>query len=143
MQKSKRHQLIIDLIGSSKISKQKELVDALSDNGFSVTQASVSRDLEELGIAKRNGKYVREIRNSGGLSPFGVITFTPAGSNLIIARCGPGMASALAVKLDSAAIDGLIGTIAGDDTVFLAIDDEADQRKLMRSLKEEFHSNEG
>lgn len=143
MQRSKRHQLIIDLIGSSKISKQKELVDALSDNGFSVTQASISRDLDELGVAKRNGKYVRQTRNSGGLNPFGVINFTLAGSNLIVARCGPGMASALAVKVDSAALDGVIGTIAGDDTVFLAVADDADPRKLMRLLKEEFYSNEG
>ncbi len=142
MQKSKRHQLIINLIAASPISKQEELVDALCESGFSVTQASVSRDLDELGITKRNGKYVRETGIDNTRSPFGVITFTSSGPNLIVARCGPGMASALAVQIDSNALIGIVGTIAGDDTIFIAVAESGDSKRLIRSLRAEFYSND-
>lgn len=142
MQKTKRHQLINNLIAASPISKQESLVDALRDKGFSVTQASVSRDLDELGITKRNGRYVREAGIDNTRSPFGVITFTSSGPNLIVARCGPGMASALAVQIDSKALVGVVGTIAGDDTIFIAVSEDVETKKLVRSLRAEFYANE-
>jgi transcriptional regulator of arginine metabolism len=67
MQKQDRHQTIIDLISASRIGRQDELVRALGDRGISVTQASVSRDLDELGIVKLNGAYARPERRVNGL----------------------------------------------------------------------------
>lgn len=142
MQKSKRHQYILKLVSTSSVSKQEAIVEMLSSAGFSVTQASVSRDLEELGITKRKGRYVLDPGRSAAESPFGPVSLAFAGPNLIVAKCSPGMASALAVKIDSSAIKEIVGTIAGDDTVFIATADANEQKKAIRMLEREFSANE-
>jgi transcriptional regulator of arginine metabolism len=67
-----------------------------------------------------------------------LVSFDSAGDNLIIAKCGSGLASALAVRLDASNLNGVVGTIAGDDTVFIAVTDVRTQRKLIRKLNDEF-----
>lgn len=108
----------------------------LRRKGFDVTQASVSRDLEELGIAKEHGVY-RPPSQIPQRTAFGLVSFHPAGDNLIVAKCGSGLASALAVRLDAIRHDGIVGTIAGDDTVFIAVTDQKMQKSLIRGLKED------
>ncbi|QYO65579.1 arginine repressor [Leptolyngbya sp. 7M] len=142
MQKSKRQQYILKLVSTSSVSKQEAIVKMLISAGFSATQASVSRDLEELGIIKRNGRYVLNPRSTTEGSPFGPVSFAFAGPNLIVAKCSPGTASALAVKIDSSAIKEIVGTIAGDDTVFIATVDATEQKKAIRMLDREFSTNE-
>jgi len=111
-------------------------VRLLRKNGFDVTQASVSRDLEELGVLKEQGVY-RPPSQIPRRTAFGPVSFHPAGENLIVAKCGSGLASALAVRLDATRLNGIVGTIAGDDTVFIAITDQKSQNGLIRRLKEE------
>lgn len=141
MQNMTRQQVILDLIATTPIGRQDELAKLLSDRGFSVTQASVSRDLEKLGIAKVHGRYVRQPARRFGA--FGTIIFTEAGENLIVIKCGSGLASAAAVRIDAAVIQDIIGTIAGDDTIFVAVNGPEQQAKVIRSLRNILETNEG
>ena len=136
-----RHQAILDLIGSTPIGRQDELAQLLSERGFSVTQASVSRDLEKLGVAKVHGRYVR--RQAVSFGAFGPVTFTPVGENLIVIKCSSGLASAAAVRIDSAGIPEIAGTIAGDDTIFIAVKNIDAQTQAIKSLKNILETSEG
>jgi transcriptional regulator of arginine metabolism len=133
--------MIIDIVSVSPVRNQKVIVDLLRKNGYTVTQASVSRDLEELSIAKSNGTYRRQAEPMR-TSPFGRLAFAVSGESLIVARCSPGMASALAVLLDSKGFEEIVGTIAGDDTVFIAVDDKRKQTALLKRLRNEFTDGE-
>ncbi|HUR97136.1 MAG TPA: hypothetical protein VMZ26_03605 [Pyrinomonadaceae bacterium] len=135
MQKQERHELILDLIASSPIGRQEELAELLKDAGVTVTQASISRDLDELGIIKVDGRYARVELPIAEASPFGVSAIVPAGSNMLIVRCDSGLASAAAVRIDSSKISEILGTIAGDDTIFIAVNNERDQKAASRKLK--------
>jgi transcriptional regulator of arginine metabolism len=136
-----RHQAILDLIGSTPIGRQDELARLLSERGFSVTQASVSRDLEKLGIAKIQGRYVRQRATRFGA--FGPITFTPVGENLIVIKCSSGLASAAAVRIDAAPIPEIVGTIAGDDTIFVAVNDSKQQARAVNVLRNMLGTSDG
>ncbi|MBK7393370.1 MAG: arginine repressor [Chloracidobacterium sp.] len=122
MQKKERHDFILKLIGTEKISRQDLLAEKLGQGGFVVTQASVSRDLEELGISKNNGIYELPSAASGAVR-YGLKSLSPVGANLIVGSCDPGLASAITVRIDAAGIDEIVGTIAGDDTIFIAVPD--------------------
>ena len=134
MQARDRHQVILDLIAAGPISRQDELAHLLTEHGFSVTQASVSRDLEKLGIAKINGRYVKP-DPTARFGPFGAVTFNEAGENLIVIKCGAGLASAAAVRIDAAAISEIVGTIAGDDTIFIAVKGEKEKARALKALR--------
>lgn len=122
MQKKERQDFILKLIGTEQIARQDLLAEKLGQGGFVVTQASVSRDLEELGISKNNGIYELPSAGSGAIR-YGLKSLSSAGANLIVGRCDPGLASAITVRIDAAGIDEIIGTIAGDDTIFIAVPD--------------------
>lgn len=139
MHKSERQLSILSIIGSVRVSRQEELVRLLRRNGFSVTQASVSRDLEELGIIKIEGIYTEPERRLSGLG-LGLFSVEAAGNNLVVAKCRAGLASASAVKIDSAKIKEIVGTIAGDDTVFIAVKDENAQRAVIKKVLALFES---
>ncbi len=135
MQKVERHKLILDVIESRPVSRQEELAQLLSDAGFRVTQASISRDLDELGVVKVDGRYAAIELPVAEASPFGVSAIIPAGENLIVVRCSAGLASAAAVRIDGSKIVEVAGTIAGDDTIFIAVDGDQDQKAAIKKLK--------
>jgi transcriptional regulator of arginine metabolism len=138
MYKEKRQETILNLIRAKNIGKQEELTEYLSKAGFAVTQSSVSRDLVELGIIKANGFYaLPRVENKKN---FGLISLETAGENLIVAKCESGLASAVAVQIDRAKISEIIGTIAGDDTIFIAVKDFREQRKAIKNIWELFES---
>lgn len=137
MLKVERQEAIVKLIGAMQIARQSELVQTLRDHGFEVTQASVSRDLDELGIVKFNGAYSQPER-SGNAFGLGLIGIETAGENLIVARTYSGLASASAVRIDSARIDDIVGTLAGDDTIFIAVKGQKEQRVVIKRLWELF-----
>jgi transcriptional regulator of arginine metabolism len=137
MQKRARQQYIRDLIGKSTISGQLELVEMLKSAGFPVTQASVSRDLDELNIIKANGHYSLPVRRSLS-NPLNSVELVASGDNLIIAKCRSGLASAVAVRIDEAGVENIAGTLAGDDTIFIAVADPRGQHLVMRRLWELF-----
>lgn len=139
MQKVRRQEVILNLVRSARISRQDELVRILRKKGFTVTQASVSRDLDELGIVKVNGIY-RIPQKEFRTPEFGLISLEPAGPYLIVAKCVAGLASAAAVRIDAAGIDEIVGTVAGDDTVFIAVKGEEEQKHAMPKIGKLFEN---
>ena len=137
MLKSERQKLLLQLVGTSSIGSQEQLVKLLRKKGHEVTQASVSRDLDDLGIAKESGVY-RQRPAVPKRTIFGVVSFEPAGENIVVAKCDSGLASAVAVRLDSKHLHGIVGTVAGDDTVFIAVTDSKTQKLVMKRLREQF-----
>lgn len=137
MQKEVRQSVIIKLITAKQIGTQEELSALLEKKGFSATQSSISRDLDELGIVKVNGFYSlpQKPRNAAAAGLLGLNT---AGENLVVARCEAGLASAIAVRIDAANIEEIVGTIAGDDTIFVAVKDGKSQKAAMKKIWELF-----
>ena len=109
-----------NLVASGTFRTQQSLVLALSEAGYDVTQSSVSRELTSMGVRKVGGCYVPARR--GGLPP-GVAVhagFSSAGGPLVVLHTNPAQAPLLAQAIDQAALPGVLGTLAGDDTVFVA-----------------------
>ena len=137
MQKLPRHDALLNLISSERIASQAELADRLRLRNFDVTQASISRDLDELGVIKAAGIYTLPKR-SGGTAAFGLSTLESAGDSMIVAKCDSGLASAAAVRIDAERIEEIVGTIAGDDTIFIAVKDAKAQKTVVRKIWEIF-----
>jgi len=135
MQKNERQKLILDVIASRDISRQDELAHLLHESGVEVTQASVSRDLFDLGIVKVDGKYVRAEISDPRSNPFGISALDPCGENLLVIKCASGLASAAAVRIDAEQLNEIAGTIAGDDTIFVAVPDVSRQKAAMKKLR--------
>jgi len=140
MRKTERQEIILNLISARSVASQQELASILRKNGFAVTQASVSRDLEEMGIVKSNGVYHPPERPATS-TIFGIQSLVTAGECMVVVKCLAGLASAAAVRIDAARIDEIVGTIAGDDTIFVAVKDLRAQRTAMRKIWEIFEGN--
>ncbi|MBX3120506.1 MAG: hypothetical protein KF784_15715 [Fimbriimonadaceae bacterium] len=127
---------ITSLIQREVIERQEDLVAALESQGFSVTQSSISRDLHDLGVAKVGGRYVLmgESLQSIPQKIEGILSFQPAGPNLLVLRTLIGAANLVAVQIDQLGWPELVGTIAGDDTIFIATASAADQDKVWQKL---------
>lgn len=132
MQKATRQKRILSLIRARPIGTQEELRSLLEKAGVAATQSSVSRDLEELGVVKHHGRYT--VPQANGAAARGLLNLDMAGENLIVARTEPGIASAIAVRIDAAAIPEIVGTLAGEDTIFIAINDRKAQRGAMKRV---------
>lgn len=132
MRKRERQTQLLNLIRGKRISTQEELRVHLERSGVPATQSSVSRDLEELGIIKHHGFYA--LPQVNGEASRGLLSLDAAGDVLVIARCLPGRASAVAVEIDDAAMPQIVGTLAGEDTIFIAVRDERAQRSAMKRI---------
>jgi transcriptional regulator of arginine metabolism len=136
-----RHLKILELISSRAIGTQEELAEALEKAGWAVTQSSVSRDIAALKLAKVNGAYRRAPAVHSDANPDerrikeDVLSLTPAGTNLLVLRTPPGEANHVAIALDRLAWPEVKGTIAGDDTIFVAVEGSAAQKQLLRRIK--------
>jgi transcriptional regulator of arginine metabolism len=137
MDKERRQQTILGLIRSRRIGTQQELTGQLERAGIFATQSSISRDLVELGVVKRNGHYAVP-QNSNGAAVRGLFSLEAVGENLIVAKCELGVASAVAVEIDRAAMAEIVGTLAGEDTIFIAVADRKAQRAAIKKLWELF-----
>lgn len=137
MQKRVRHEILLSLISTEPIASQAILASRLKDAGFSITQASVSRDLDELGVVKINGHYSLPPK-ANILAEFGPVSFDTAGENLIVGKCAAGLASAITVQIDLEKLAEIVGTVAGDDTIFIAVKDSINQKEILRKLSEMF-----
>jgi transcriptional regulator of arginine metabolism len=137
----KRHLKILELISTRAIHTQEELAEALAAAGWEVTQPSVSRDIAALRLVKLNGAYRRPPRGASAQDPDeqrvadSVLSSEPAGDALIVLHTPPGEANRVAVALDRLAWPEVVGTIAGDDTIFLAVKDNVAQRKVLRDVR--------
>ena len=135
--KEQRHRAIAELIRGQPLANQEELAERLAALGFAVTQATISRDLEQLGAIKvrREGRlaYTLPDQLANGVpnsSQFATVlrdwvrSIDVAG-NLVVLKTPPGSAHLIGVALDRAALPDVVGTICGDDTVFVAVRDAA------------------
>jgi len=136
MNKRKRQQKILSLIRARPIGTQEDLRELLERAGVPATQSSVSRDLEELGVVKQHGHYT--LPRTNGAPVRGLLSLDQAGDGLVIARTLPGLASAVAVEIDAAGISEIVGTIAGEDTIFIAVRDVKQQRAVIKEIWELF-----
>lgn len=132
--KTRRQAAILDLISEYSIETQEELLTKLKEKGYNVTQATVSRDIKELRLLKtlsNDGKYryTSYTKSSSdaenGLNGFinsSVISVKSA-QNIVVIKTLAGMANAICASIDSIGFKGIVGTLAGDDTIFIACTD--------------------
>ena len=138
MNKRDRQQKILSLIRAKPVGTQEDLRALLEKTGVPATQSSVSRDLEELGVVKQHGHYT--LPRTNGAATHGLLSLDHAGDTLVIARTVPGLASSVAVEIDAAAIPEIVGTIAGEDTIFVAVRDAKAQRAVVKQIWALFES---
>lgn len=124
------------MIRAKPIHTQEDLRAHLEKSGVPATQSSVSRDLDELGVVKHHGRY--SLPHANGDSMRGLLSLDTAGDVLIVAKCLPGRASSVAVEIDDAAIEEIVGTLAGEDTIFIAVRDLKGLRSAMKKIWELF-----
>jgi len=134
--KRERQKRILNLIRAQPIGTQEALRAHLERAGVPATQSSVSRDLEELGVVKHHGRYA--LPHANGDATRGLISLDVAGEVLVVAKCLPGRASAVTVEIDDEAIPEIVGTLAGEDTIFIAVRDQKSQRTAIKKIWEIF-----
>ena len=145
--KSKRQAQILKLIGEQDIETQNQMMEALSAQGIRSTQATLSRDIKELRLVKRlspNGgyHYCAPVQDDNGerdtrlrkIFRECVVSFDTA-QNMVVIHTLPGLANAAASALDNMSIPDLVGTIAGDDTAFLAMRDVESAVSFCREIE--------
>ena len=140
-----RYEAILEIVKAAPVRSQHELMELLVARGFDVTQSTLSRDLRELRVAKVGGCYVQ---TDSLVAPSPATTSTladiaeylesirEAGPNLLVVKTPPGHASAVARAVDDSGLQEVVGTVAGDDTLFVAVSDAAAMRKLRKRLTE-------
>ena len=141
--KKKRHELILNYIKNNNVSRQEEIIKMLLENGFNVTQATISRDIKELKIIKEHfGKndiryaVSEKIDNDDNYKMIfkrSAIS-ADAAMNIIVVKCYSGTANAACIALDSMNLTGLVGTIAGDDTIFVACKDVSATTNIINTI---------
>ncbi len=134
MNKEQRQQAILDLIYREDISSQEKLRKRLVATGFDVTQATLSRDLRELSVVKKSsqeGKYKYTILNNWeGLS----VLRCEVSGNLLVFQTEPGLAPAVAYKIDGLQLGSILGTVAGENTLLAVVAEGHDARKVRKEL---------
>jgi transcriptional regulator of arginine metabolism len=131
--KERRQAAILDLVQASPLHTQQEVAEALAGLGLQATQATVSRDIQELRLVRTPDGYRRDglARAVFGehVKEMTVVEF------LAVIRTGPGTANLVAWNIDHAALPGIAGTVAGDDTIIVVMSDRAAAKALRRLLQ--------
>lgn len=146
--KNLRQKAIVEIIDKFEVDTQQRLAQLLREAGFEATQATVSRDIKDMSLIKvatENGTYKYALPHTAtgrsSMQKFqtvfheSIISAEVAG-NLLVIKTFPGMANAVCATMDRIAFDGVIGTIAGDDTIFLAIRSEQHAKLVKQKLSE-------
>ncbi|MFN7962030.1 MAG: arginine repressor [Thermoanaerobaculia bacterium] len=138
-QREARHRAILALVGRARIANQHELAERLTERGFAVTQSSISRDLRDLGVVKVSGRYLPPPAHASNPGTLGEVRsffrgVRPAGPYLVVVHTLPGAAQPVGVAIDRAEWPEVVGTVAGDDTVFVACASARDQQRLLVHL---------
>jgi transcriptional regulator of arginine metabolism len=144
--KGTRHGVILDVIDRESVSSQEMLRQRLHARGFDVTQATLSRDLKELGVVKRasDGAYQRPGPGGGMSSPEALghlrrtaaefLTRADRSEQLVVLRTDSGQAALLAIAIDRASLAEVLGTVAGDDTILVICRDAAAAQAFVQRL---------
>ena len=139
-----RRNAILRILRGGAVRRQSDLVGLLKKDGFEVTQSSVSRDMRELGVLKAQGRYLppgEEVSRAQG--SFGAIArfvreIRTAGGSITVVRTSIGAAGSVAVAIDKANWPEIVGSIQGDDTIFIATQDAEAQQRLIERLRSVF-----
>lgn len=135
--KTARQKKILEIISGKDVETQNQLISELAAQGVKSTQATLSRDIKELRLMKElnaGGKYRYVAAGRDDITDYDqrlkkilreCVTSYALAQNLLVIRTMPGLAPAACAALDSMEIDGLVGTLAGDDTAFIAMKDNA------------------
>lgn len=145
--KSGRQSIILEIIAEQDIETQNQLMEALAERGVKSTQATLSRDIKDMRLVKElgpNGNYRYAVAAKQEADDFSqrlkkifkesVIAYDTA-QNIFVIKTLPGLASAACSAIDGMHIDGLIGTLAGDDTAFLAMCDSEHALRLYHEIE--------
>lgn len=124
---------ILKIIESESVGDQAALASRLVSKGHVLTQSTLSRKLKALGVRKVNGRYVA--MRLGAADAWENVEIVPVPPNLVVLRTAPGMANALGVQLDALELEGNVGTVAGDDTLFLAVSPPEALAPLVKLLR--------
>jgi transcriptional regulator of arginine metabolism len=136
-----RRRAILEAISRSRIETQEQLVAALADLGFEVSQASVSRDIATLRLVKIDGRWTAPAVKEPAEDVFRrriadrLTTVSTAGDHLLVLKTPPGEAQGVAFALDTLSLNGVVGTIAGDDTIFVATENVRAGAEIMDRLR--------
>ncbi len=141
----KRQKAILAILRSRRVARQSELVRLLKERGIRVTQSSVSRDLQQLGITKLDTGYQQleqpdpEVDRDAALVAELVREVRTAGGNLTVVKTAEGAAQRVALYLDRSGWTEIVGTVSGDDTIFVATRGGSEQRRLLVRLRSLVH----
>jgi transcriptional regulator of arginine metabolism len=136
-----RRAAIVRIIRESTVHNQDELAKLLRKQGFDATQSSVSRDLRELGVAKAGDHYILPGGDTASAgTPFAAVSnfvtdVRTAGPSITVVKTTTGTAQSVAVAIDESSWAEVVGTISGDDTIFIATEGGREQRKLRERLR--------
>ena len=147
--KQKRHRKILTIIAETDVKTQEQLTDALKDSGFMVTQATVSRDIKELGLIKlplADGSYKYAVTKEEKNEPREHLTIfsrsilsVQAAMHTIVVKTNAGMANAVAASLDTFIGHEVVGTIAGDDTLLIIMENPESAEDMASKLRRTFN----
>ena len=125
-------QAILRLIASHEVPDQATLLELLAREEFKLTQGTLSRRLAKLSIQKRDGQYQRVIPQDHPLPPYALMESPP---NLLVLQTGPGFGMALAIRVDRSVVPGVAGTLAGEDTLFVAVAKDSSLAEVRAQLE--------
>jgi transcriptional regulator of arginine metabolism len=125
-------QAILRLITSHEVPDQATLLELLAKEEFQLTQGTLSRRLSKLSVQKREGRYQRVIPQDHPLPPYSLMEAPP---NLLVLQTGPGFGMALAIRVDRSVVPGVAGTLAGEDTLFVAVAKDSSLAEVRAQLE--------
>lgn len=143
MIKSRRHEIILDIIKNSAVETQEMLRGQLLEQGVDVTQATLSRDIKELGLIKKQDRYYVPQKSSAEIPALireSVYSVDHA-LNMVVFKCHAGMAMAACAMFDKLGYSGVVGTLAGDDTIFMVMRSEKDAAAFVKEMQSVIFSN--
>jgi transcriptional regulator of arginine metabolism len=143
LMKQIRQKAILDLVRSKEIASQEELLEGLLARKIDVSQSTLSRDIQELGLAKSGGVYTTMGSEPPKSSDEAVrrtirefLTDVAIAQNIVVLKSGPGHASTLSRAIDEAGWEEIVGSLAGDDTVFIAVRSEKESRRVADRIRD-------
>lgn len=125
---------LIQIIKSHKVKSQEDLQARLKKKGVVMTQSTISRALTRLNIAKVNGIYSLPAISAGDSTVVDFLEVRASGDTLLVLKTTPGNASRVAYILDNARIDGVVGSLAGDDTIFVAVETKRQRPAVVNKI---------
>lgn len=143
-----RRRAVRAILSEHEVSSQRQLAGLLAEQGFAVTQATVSRDLRAVGAARTRSadgsiRYIREPRAGRGDAAAALAgtlaTYARsvrASGNLVVLKTPPGAAHVVAAAIDGAGLDGVLGTVAGDDTMLIVAEESSGGRAVAEAIEE-------